>query len=418
MSIGLQQRSLRYSPTGLVCGHDCDVWRANRHPRPVESTAVPQIISMSYGECEAQLGAAGNFAYEAVYLQAVLEGVSVFVSAGDNGAALCDNTTFGPAQSGISVNGFASTAYNVAVGGTDFGDYYEGTTSSYWSTNNSSNYGSALSYVPEIPWNDTCGSVLISSFVGYQTPYGSDGFCASSFGAYFLDNYAGSGGPSACASGTSATGIDDGTCQGYKKPIWQNVLGNPNDGVRDLPDVSIFAGDGVWDHAYAFCFSDVANGGVPCTSGPASWSQAGGTSFGTPIMAGIQALVNQKWGKSQGNPAPVFYTLARIEYGQKGNASCQSFAQGGPPSNCLFHDITVGDIDVDCTVCYCYTDHGNTNAVGVLSLSDKSRQAGLHGGPGWDFATGLGSVNAANLVFHPIWQYGWQQYWNQGWGPR
>ena len=53
---------------------------------------VPPIVSMSYGECEAQVGATGNAAYKAVYLQAVLEGVSVFVAAGDSGAAMCDVT--------------------------------------------------------------------------------------------------------------------------------------------------------------------------------------------------------------------------------------------------------------------------------------------------------------------------------------
>ena len=65
--------------------------------------------------------------------------------------------------------GVASTVYDVAVGGTDFGDYYTGTTASYWSTANSTNFGSALGYVPEIAWNDTCASTLISNFFGFAT---------------------------------------------------------------------------------------------------------------------------------------------------------------------------------------------------------------------------------------------------------
>ena len=53
-------------------------------------------------------------------------------------------------------------------------------------------------------------------------------------------------------------------------------------------------------HYYVFCWSDTANGGAACTGAPSSWSGAGGTSFASPIMAGIQALVNQKTGKRQG----------------------------------------------------------------------------------------------------------------------
>jgi hypothetical protein len=103
----------------------------------------------------------------------------------------------------VAVNGLASTAYNVAVGGTDFGDTYAGTTPNYWSVNHGTNYGSALSYVPEISWNDTCASTLISSYLGYATPYGANGFCASA-PPYYLIPIAGSGGPSNCATGASA----------------------------------------------------------------------------------------------------------------------------------------------------------------------------------------------------------------------
>jgi subtilase family serine protease len=371
---------------------------------------VPPIISNSYGNCEAQNGAASNAAYKAAYLQAVLEGVSVLVSAGDNGAAYCDFDT-GPAQSGVAVNAFASTAYNVAVGGTDFGDSYAGTTANYWSATNGINYGSALSYVPEIPWNDTCASTLISGYLGYPTPYGANGFCASA-GAYFLFDIAGSGGPSNCATGASNGGINgatpsNGTCQGWKKPSWQNVLGNPQDGVRDLPDVSMFSSDGVWNHAYVFCDSDVANYGAPCVGAPSNWSLGGGTSFSSPIIAGVQALVNEVWGGRQGNPAPVYYALARQEYGTQGKKACESFVAGGPASTCIFYDVTLGDNAVDCTGPYnCYDPDGNAGVPGVLSLSDRSYLPAYTAGVGWDFTTGIGTVNATNLVLNPIWAVG------------
>ena len=107
-----------------------------------ESSTPPAIVSISYGECEAYNGAAANAAYNSAYQQAVAEGVSVFVSSGDEGAASCD-ADLSKATHGIGVSGFASTPYNVAVGGTDFGDTYAGTNSTYWNSTNTSTYGSA-----------------------------------------------------------------------------------------------------------------------------------------------------------------------------------------------------------------------------------------------------------------------------------
>jgi len=386
--------------------------------RLVNQNKVPPIISYSYGQCEVQNGAALNAAYKAVYLRAVLEGVSVFVAAGDWGAATCDLGTPGPAQSGVSVNGFASTAYNVAVGGTDFGDTVTGTNADYWSPANGATYGSALSYVPEIPWNDTCASTLLSSALGYATPYGANGFCASTIGSLFLQPVAGGGGPSNCAIGASDLGFippspsymgpvptpSNGTCRGWEKPRWQQVLGNPNDGVRDLPDVSLFAGNGLWSHAYVFCNSDPATG-LPCVGAPSNWALAGGSSFATPIMAGMQALVNQVWHDRQGNPAPNYYALAREEYGMRSNNACASFVAGGPASTCTFHDVTAGDNDVDCTGPYDCFNPAQALA-GVLSLSDGSYRPAFTAGVGWDFSTGIGTVNAANLVRNPIWSNG------------
>jgi subtilase family serine protease len=383
----------------------------------VNQRQVPPIISFSYANCEAQNGATSNAAYKTVYLQAVLEGVSVFVAAGDNGAAVCDYPGDGlappEAQSGVAVNALGSTAYNVAVGGTDFGDYYAGTTANYWSATNGPNYGSALSYVPEISWNATCASTLLSSYLGYATPYGANGFCASASGASFLALWAGSGGPSNCATGVSIPESNgatpsNGTCQGWKKPSWQNVLGNPQDGVRDMPDVSLFASFGPWSHAYVVCYSDVANGGARCVGAPSNWTLGGGTSFASPIMAGTQALVNEIWGGRQGNPAPIYYALARQEYGTHGNKSCQSFAVGGPALTCTFNDVTVGDNDVDCIGPYnCYDPDASAGVPGVLSLSDHSYQPAFTAGVGWDFTTGIGTVNATNLVLNPIWLEGW-----------
>ncbi len=138
----------------------------------VNSDTFPSIISISYGECEALNGAASNAAFHSIYQQAAAEGISIFVSAGDEGAASCDAGNTG-ASHGIGVSAWASTPYNVAVGGTDFGDTYHRTNSAYWSATNSATYASALSYIPEIPWNDSCASTLLSTAFGYATPYGA-----------------------------------------------------------------------------------------------------------------------------------------------------------------------------------------------------------------------------------------------------
>ena len=358
-------------------------------------------MSISYGECEAENGAAGNAAFNSTYEQAAAEGVSVFVSAGDSGAGGCDDNE-AAAFHGIAVSGFASTPYNVAVGGTDFGDSYAGTNSTYWRSSNSSTYGSAKSYIPEIPWNNSCASVLVSNYVtGSGITYGDSGFCNNFFAEIFglVTTAGGSGGPSGCATGApSKSGVVSGTCKGYAKPSWQSLVGVPGDGVRDLPDVSLFASNGTaWGHFYIFCDSDAADGGAECTGAPDSWSAAGGTSFSSPILAAIQSLVNQKTGERQGNPNPTYYKLAKTEYGASGSSSCNSSKGNGVASSCIFYDVTQGDMDVPCTGDHgCYLPSGT---YGVLSKSTTSYENAFEAKTGYDHATGIGSVNAYNLVF-------------------
>src|SRR3989442_1418731 len=360
------------------------------------TTPPPSIMSISYGQCETVNGAAANTSYNSAYQQAVAEGVAVFVAAGDSGAAGCDNSVT-EAGKGIAVNAFASTPNNVAVGGTDFSDTFSGTNATYWNSSNTSAFGSATSYIPEIPWNDSCAGALLSTYLGYSLTYGSTSLCNDPlFGSLFETTVAGGGGPSGCATGTpSTTDVVSGTCQGWPKPSWQSVLGNPNDGVRDTPDVSLFAADGLWSHFYVFCWSDTAHGGAGFGADPSAWSGAGGTSFASPIMAGIQALINQKAGGSQGNPAPVYYQLAAAEYGSTGSTSCNSSNGNTVAATCVFYDVTLGDMDVDCVGPNCYLANGS---VGVLSTSNNSFAPAYGTTTGWDFATGIGTINAANLT--------------------
>jgi len=367
----------------------------------------PSAVSMSYGQCETFTGAAANAAFGAVFQQAVAQGVSVFVSSGDEDSASCDDGA-SAATFGIGVSGWASTPYNVSVGGTDLGDAALHSTASYWNATNDASFGSATSYIPEIPWNDSCASALIVSAQNYTSAYGSRGFCNSSAASNdgLLAVAGGSGGPSGCATGSpSITGVVSGSCRGWAKPSWQSVYGNPNDGVRDIPDVSLFAANGIWGHYLIYCDadpSDQGQGQTDCSgTDPSTWQGAGGTSFSSPIMAGIQALVDQKWGGRQGNPNPIYYQIAAAEYGTTGNSGCNATNGNAIDPSCSFNDVTLGDIDVACTGPFsCYMPGGTE---GALSTSLEGYAPAFSAHTGWDFATGIGSVNAANLVNNTAW---------------
>jgi subtilase family serine protease len=358
----------------------------------------PSIMSISYGNSEAAIGATENAFIYSLYQQAVAEGVSVFVSAGDWGGDGFYNDRGTPGTHGLSVSGYASTPFNVAVGGTDFEDTYMNETNLYWNTVNTPALVSAKSYVPEIPWDGSCADPLWANFYGFATSYGSNGFCNSpSVPSNNLTGLVGSGGPSSCAYGApQVIGVVGGTCTGYLKPSWQAVLGNPNDGVRDLPDVSLFASAGAWNHGYLICYSDPSRSGSPCT---ATFGVSGGTSASSPVMASIQALINQQTNQSWGNPNPIYYALANSQYGSGGSTSCDSSLGNGISQACVFNDITQGDNEVICQpgTPNCFAPSG---AIGVISLSTTSYVPTYPATTGWDFASGIGSVNAFNLVMN------------------
>jgi hypothetical protein len=363
----------------------------------------PTIMTVTIEDCEAYFGAATNAAYNMAYQTGVAAGMSIYVAAGDFAEAQCDGSNIG--THGIGVNGYASSPYVVAVGGTDFGDTYLGENSSYWNSSNGPTHGSAKSYIPEIPWNSSCGSELSAAYNGYSATYSSGGFCNSSLGesGLYATAWGGSGGPSGCATGSpSIPGVVSGSCMGYPKPSWQTgVIGIPNDGVRDLPDVSLFSSGAPWLHSYIYCFSDPNYVSTPCSSNPNTWWYgAWGTSFATPIWAGIQALLDQTADATYGNPNYQLYGLAAEQYGAAGSFICNSSRGNTVSGLCIFYDVTLGDNDAPCqadtgTYYNCFLPSG-TN--GVMSTSNSSYQPAYKAATGWDFATGIGTVNVANLV--------------------
>jgi hypothetical protein len=342
----------------------------------VDNNIAP-ILSESFGECELFLGTTENQFLNSLWQQAAAEGITVFVASGDSGSAGCDNpNTETAATRGLAVNGIASTPYDVAVGGTDFLAGPLGAFQFFSFTNDPKTQASALSYIPEIPWTDGCGFPLL----------GLDPGNCDSLGFNLIDIIATGGGVSAC---TVSNGQDVSTCTGgYPKPSWQTGVGVPADGKRDVPDVSLFAGNGFLQVFYIYCQADALPSNPSCALDPGSTTDflgAGGTSFSAPNFAGIMALVNQKTQARQGNANFVLYKLAA---GQD-PTSCSSLGQSLPAATCTFNDIQFGDNFVPCVP---GTPNCVTNGLPIGGTS------GYLATPGYDPASGLGSVNAANLV--------------------
>lgn len=233
------------------------------------------VMSTSFGQCESVMGSSEMSFYNNLWSQAAAQGITSFVSSGDSGAAGCSSPD-ASRGSGKAVSGLCSTPYNVCVGGTQFND--TSNPSLYWAAaNNSTDKSSALSYIPEIVWNES-GSV--------------------------------SGG-----TGLWATG--GGVSSTYAKPSWQVAPGVPADGKRDVPDVSLTAAGHV---GYI-----VVQGHTSSSSGLAA---VGGTSASSPSFAGLMALIGQKTGARQGNANTVFYPMAQAQYSGGGVAVYHDTSSG------------------------------------------------------------------------------------------
>ncbi|MGA8089175.1 MAG: protease pro-enzyme activation domain-containing protein [Terracidiphilus sp.] len=301
---------------------------------------IAPIISVSYGACETALG---GFSLETQLAQAAVQGQTVLAASGDQGSTACSGDTTNnlttAQQFALAVNYPASSPYVTGVGGTEISAANSvSTNSTYWVGQGTSDaLTSAKTYIPEIVWNDD------------STQFGLG----------------------ATGGGTSAL---------FARPTWQTgVTGIPSGTKRLVPDVSLYSSAGF--PGYLFCSSDTsdwaqASGTTPaqaasCNSGfrdstSGDLTVAGGTSFATPIFAGMIALINQKqeWTDGQGLANPTLYTLA-----------------AGANYSTLFHDVTSGNNNCTAGSTYC----GTTTT-------------GFSAGTGYDQVTGLGSVDLANIA--------------------
>ncbi len=314
---------------------------------------LADVMTESFSVCETDFGpafssslsSAASF-YSFMAEQAAAQGITYLVASGDGGPDSCDDASTVPtSDQPASVNLLAATPFTVAVGGTQFND--TASPGTYWnSANSSTNPGSAISYIPENVWNESCTSAQV-------------------------------GQPGCPSVGLWSSG--GGESLAFSIPTWQSgVTGIPANATgRLVPDVSLAAGD---HDGYVLCLdascqatnATCAGGVGPC------FSILSGTSASAQAFGGIMALVLQKIGPGArvGIANYTLYKLAAAEPPTTpgANASlCDGSSTTLPGSTCIFNDTT----------------SGNTNIPG---------ETGFAAGVGYDEATGLGSVNVSNLV--------------------
>jgi hypothetical protein len=293
---------------------------------------IADVMTESFGFCEGEATSVEADATSLLAQQASAQGITYLVAAGDSGASGCDASP--TATHPVSVSLPASTPYAIAVGGTQFNEM--GNNGLYW--NSQASLKSAISYIPEDAWNESCLS----------------GSCPPGTNPIIL---AGGGGASIF----------------FPKPAWQSgVPGIPAQNARYIPDVSLSAAG---HDPYLICLHRSCE---PDSQGQIHFEGVFGTSVSAQAFGGVIALIVQKTGSRQGQANFSLYKLAAAEALAQCNASSSpALASSGA---CVFNDVTIGNNAVPGE-----TGYGTPNAA-------------YQSGAGYDLATGLGSVNIANLV--------------------
>jgi subtilase family serine protease len=311
------------------------------------------IISVSYGQCEPEIAANAVASVESVFKQAAAQGQTIVAASGDSGSSACyiapPTTSNGypplTTQEQLAVSYPASSQYVTGIGGTEITSANDVSGSQYWAAKGSTDQiNSLLAYIPEVAWNDDAAAVA------------------------------------AGANSLSATGGGVSTLY-TTSPSWQKgVPGIPATAGRYVPDVSLYASPDL--PGFLFCTSDSSDWAQgqasSCTSGfrdstTSSLTVAGGTSFSTPIFAGMVAILNQSKGyvNGQGLLNPTLYSLAS-------NSTTYAAA---------FNDVTTGNNE-------CPTTLGSLEAQFCSTASEGSYTTSA----GYDPVTGLGSVNLSALA--------------------
>ena len=303
---------------------------------------IGNIVSLSYSSCEPTLTATNYQQLDAIFQQATAQGQTVLAASGDQGSTACSgNTNMSTVQQQTqAVNYPASSAYVTGVGGTEISSANDSSSNStYWIAASGSDVNpSAKTYIPEVAWNDD----------------------SSQYGL------------SASGGGTSTL---------VSRPSWQSgVPGIPSGTMRLVPDIAFYSSPGF--PGYLYCTSDSSQWQsgqqASCNNGfrdkaTNDLNIAGGTSFATPIFAGMVAILNQKlnYTTGQGNINPTLYKLA-------GNSAYYPTS-----STAYFHDVTSGN-------------NGCTNA--GANYCSATTSGSFLAGTGYDQVTGLGSLDLGNIA--------------------
>lgn len=291
----------------------------------VNTSPVPaQVMTISFGACESAAGNGGVAFWDTLFQTAAAEGISVFVSSGDSGASGCDTAFSAPPSlpKANSPNYICSSSYATCVGGTQFADL--ASPSTFWSSTNSTGYLSALSYIPEGAWNESSASSVAATGGGVSTIIST--------------------------------------------PSWQTGAGVPSARTgRYTPDVSFSASE---HDGYFACMAAVSGGGCVTSNGSFGFVAFSGTSAAAPSMAGVAALLDQKFGGAQGNLNLELYPLAT-----------------STPS--AFHDATIASSGVSGCTASTPSICNNT----IPGATGTAAQPGFQLQTGYDEATGLGSLD-------------------------
>ncbi len=313
---------------------------------------IAPIISNSYGDCETDLGPTSYATYNGFLAQAAVQGQTVISASGDEGSTDCyQDTNLTTAQrTGLSVDFPADSQYVTGMGGTEFLAADVATTATtYWTAAPSSTtdqISSAISYIPEMVWNDDSSSS--------SSPLSSGGGGASVY---------------------------------TTRPTWQTgVAGIPTGTQRLVPDISLASSP---DNAgYLYCSSDSSTKITgSCFNGfrdasNVSLTVAGGTSFAAPIFAGMLAIINQSRNSTgQGLINPTLYALA---------ANPTTYANA-------FHDIIIGGNQCTAGTTYC-----STSGAGSFAATTGYDQASGLGSvdlynllTAWPAATGTAALQSS-----------------------
>ncbi len=224
-----------------------------------------QVISVSWGQCEAALGQPDAIAENTLFEQATVQGQSIIAASGDNGAEDCSNG--GLPDSQPAVDDPSSQPFVTGVGGTSLRTLGPRPTESVWNS----------------------GGMVLSG----EIQSGAGGGGVSNFWPM----------PAAQSNAAAALGVRNPAVGGA-------ACGNTAGYCRQVPDVSADADPSTGYLIYW-------NGSQSAGGQPSGWQGIGGTSGAAPLWSALLALADASHACSTsaiGYASPSLYRAAGAGY--------------------------------------------------------------------------------------------------------